>query len=214
MLPYTAEILFSSLAQYNAALWPLPAAALVLALGAILLALRPMPGGDRIIAAILAAGWLGTGIGYHLLFFSRLDFAAPLYGALFVVEGVLWLWGASRGGFGFRLDRNALGWAGLLVALLALAWPLVDLLSGYPWRAGRIAGLAPAPTVLLTFGILLLATGRPRLHLAVIPLLWTLGAGAAGWILWIPQDLALPLFGLVGFGLLGWRKWRYPATPA
>jgi hypothetical protein len=45
-------------------------------------------------------------------------------------------------------------------------------------------------------------------HLAVIPLLWTLVAGATAWILAITQDLALPVAGLGAFGLILWKNRR------
>jgi hypothetical protein len=213
MLPYTAEILFSSFGQYNAALWPLPLLALGLTLAAILLTLRPMSGGDRIVAALLAAAWLWTGLGYHMLHFARLNFTAPLYGALFIVEGLLLVRIAIRRGPRLRNAGGPLGRIGLALAILALAWPLVDRLFGQSFSAERIPGLAPTPTTILTLG-LLLATVRTRLHLAVVPLLWTLIAGATAWILWIPQDLVLPVIGLGGFGLLVWKKRRYAAKRA
>ena len=53
MLPFTAEILFSSFAQYNRALWPLPVLAVALALALVLLALRPVRGGDRALGTSL-----------------------------------------------------------------------------------------------------------------------------------------------------------------
>jgi len=210
VLPYTAESLFTSFAQYHAGIWPLPPVALALALAAVLLTLRPVPGGPRIAAAILAAGWLWTGIGYQILFFARYNFVAPLYGALFVVQGLLLLWAAARDRLAFRFDGATPGWIGLALAVIALAWPLIDRLSGQPWMADRIAGLAPTPTVVLTFALLLLAS-RPPVHLAIIPLLWSLVAGATAWILWIPQDLLLPVIGAFGSGLILWKRCRYSA---
>ena len=71
-----------------------------------------------------------------------------------------------------------------------------------------MVGLAPGPTAVFTLGLLLL-TARP--HAApprVIPLLWTLVAGATAWILAIPQDLALPVAGLGGFALILWKNRR------
>jgi hypothetical protein len=206
MLPFTADILFSSLAQYNRALWPLPVLALLLSLGAIVLTLRPVRWSGPAIGVLLAAAWLWTGIGYHFLHFARLDFAAPIYGAAFVVQGLLLVWAVLRGRLAFRRHAGLFGWIGLALAIVAVAWPLVDWLAGQRWQAGRVAGLAPAPTTVLTFGLLLLAKGRTPLYLAIIPLLWTLVAGATAWILSIPQDLALPVVGAGGFGLLLWKN--------
>ena len=89
-----------------------------------------------------------------------------------------------------------------------MAWPLIDRASGMSWLSERVVGLEPVPTTILTFGLLLLMRGRTPLHLAIVPLLWTLVAGVTAWILWSPQDLALPLVGLGGFGLLVWKNRR------
>jgi xanthine/uracil permease len=211
MLPFTAEILFASMSQYNQALWPLPPIALLLGLGAVLLTVRPVRDSNRLIGGYLAAAWLWVGIVYHMLHFARLDFAAPLYGALFVLEGLLLLWLAVQGRLAFSFHGGPIGWVGLALAMLAVAWPLVDRLSGLTWQAERVVGLAPAPTAVLTLALLLLADRRGPPYLAIIPLLWTLIAGATAWLLWIPQDLALPVVGLVGFALLLWKNRRYAA---
>lgn len=209
MLPFTAETLFASLAQYNRALWPLPPIGLLLGLAAVLLVLRPMQHSDRMIGGLLAAAWLWIGIGYYLLHLARLDFAAPLYGILFVVQGALLLWLTLRGRLAFRFRGGPVGWVGLALAMLALAWPLLDRLTGLNWQAERVVLLAPAPTVVLTLALLLLVAGRAPLRLVLVPLLWTLIAGATAWLLWIPQDLLLPVVGLAGTGLLLWKGRRY-----
>jgi Family of unknown function (DUF6064) len=211
MLPFTAETLFASLAQYHQALWPLPPIGLLLGLAMVLLTLRPMRHSDRMIGGLLAVAWLWIGIGYHLLHLARLDFTAPLYGLLFVLQGVLLLWIMLRGRLTFRFRGGRVGWVGLALAMLALAWPLLDRLSGVSWQAERVVLLAPTPTVVLTLALLLLAAGRPPLRLALVPLLWTLIAGATAWILWVPQDLVLPVVGLGSFGLLFWKSRRYAA---
>jgi Family of unknown function (DUF6064) len=209
MLPFTADILFSSFEQYNRALWPLPLVALALALAVILLTLRPVRGGGRAIGALLAAVWVWIGVGYHYLHFATIDFAAPVYGAFFVLEGLLIAWaGVARGLLEFRFGADLFGWAGLALAIAAaLAWPLADL-SGHGWPSLRVAGLAPGPTAAFTVGLLLLTEDRAPLYLALIPLLWTLVAGATAWILAIPQDLALPVAGLGAFGLILWKNRR------
>jgi hypothetical protein len=218
MLPFTAEILFSSFEQYNRALWPAPILAVALALAIILVCLRPVRHGDRAIGTLLAAAWLWIGVGYFYLHFATIDFAAPVYGAFFVLQGLLLAWSvAARGGLHFRFRADLSGWYGLGLAIAAaLAWPLADGLSGQGWRSARVAGLAPGATAAFTLGALLLTAGRVPLHLAAIPLLWTLVAGARAWLLVISQDLALPAAGLAAFGLILWKnrrlERRVPAT--
>jgi hypothetical protein len=198
MLPFTADILFASFAQQNRELWPAPLLVPLLGLAAVLLTLRPAPGSDRAIGALLAAAWLWTGIGYHLLRFATINFAAPAYGIAFVLEGLMLAWtGAVRGRLPFRFQRNSAGWAGLALAMMALAaWPLADRLVGHGWESIRLVGMAPEPTAAFTLGLLLLTDGRTPWRLIVIPLAWTLVAGVTAWILSIPQDLALPVVGM------------------
>jgi hypothetical protein len=210
MLPFTAEILFSSFEQYNRALWPLPIVAPALALVALPLALRPVRHGDRSIGALLALAWLWVGLGYFILHFAAFDFVAPIYGALFVLQGLLLGWSAVvRSRLALRFPRDLFGWCGLAIALAAaLAWPLADALLGQGWASARVVGLAPGPTAAFTLGMLLLCAGRTPLLLAVIPLLWTLIAGAVAWILSMPQDLALPVTGIGAFALMLWKNRR------
>lgn len=204
MLPYTATVLFSNLAQYNTALWPLPVVALVLALAVVVLAVRPVPFSDRAIAGLLALAWLWIGYGYHYLQFATINFAAPIYAVFFMVEGLLLAWaGLVRARAGFRFRSEPAHWVGLLLALGAtIGVPLADALSGYGWESARVVGLAPGPTALFTLGLMLMSEQRAPVHLAVIPLLWLLIAGASGWALRIPQDLVLAVAGLAGFLVL------------
>jgi hypothetical protein len=210
MLPFTADILFSSFEQYNRALWPAPILTLALGLAIVLLTLKPVRIGDRTIGALLAAAWVWIGVGYHVMHFATINFAAPLYGAFFVLQGLLLAWtGAVRGKVAFRFRPGLFGWVGLALALAAMAaWPLADGLTGHGWESVRLVGLAPGPTTAFTLGLLLLTNGRTPLHLTAIPLLWTLLAGATAWVLPIPQDLALPVAGLGAVCLILWKNRR------
>jgi hypothetical protein len=212
MLPYTAEVLFASFGSYNQSLWPAQLLAVALALVAILLVLRPVGHGRRAILALLAAAWLWVGIGYHALHFATLNFAAPVYAGLFVIQGLVFAWEAARGARTFRFRPDVMGLSGLAIMLAGLiVWPLADAL-GHGWPGARLVGLAPAPTSVFTLGLLLLLDGRTPVRLVLIPLLWTLVAGATGWVLGIPQDLALPIIGLAGVGLIVWKNRRQRAV--
>lgn len=210
MLPFTADVLFSSFGQYNRSLWPLPALAWALGLAAIALTLRPSRHGNLAIGVLLTAAWLWTGIGYHILHFATINFAAPLYGAFFILEGLLLAWaGVLRRTLPFRFRGDVFGWAGLALAIAALALlPFADWLTGHGFQSLRVAGLAPTPTAAFTLGLLLLIDGRTPLQLALVPLLWALVAGATAWILSIPQDVVVAAAGLAAFCLILWKNAR------
>ncbi len=221
MLPFTAEVFFSVFEQYNRAIWPAQIIAYGLGLAAVLLTLRPVPGGDRFTGAILAAAWAWIGGVYYLMHLDTIDFAAPVFGALFVIQAFLLAWtGAVRGRLAFRarspkrcsvgdVRAEAFGWIGLGLMVYAMApYPVIGWLAGHGWPSAPLFGVAPCPTTIFTIGLLLLTEGRTPLHLVVIPVLVSLYCGMAAWLLNLPEDLALPLAGVGGLGLMLWRNRR------
>lgn len=210
MLPFTADVLFSVVAQYNRAIWPAQIIAYVLGLAVILLIFRPVPHGDRLVGALLAAAWAWIGVAYYLLHVATIDFAAPAYAAAFVIQGLLFAWtGAIRGKVAFRFRADPAGWAGLGLVFFAMAiYPLAGWLAGHGWPRTPLFGVAPGPTTIFTVGMLLLVEGRTPLHLVVLPVLWLLVGGAAAWLLNIPEDVALPLAGIGVFCLILWKNRR------
>ncbi len=216
MLSFTAEVFFSLLGQYNRDIWPAQVAGLLLGLGALVVACRPVPGGGRVVAAVLATAWLWTGIVFHGGYLATISFAAPVVAACFAGQAVLLLWrGVACGRLRFRFRRDLAGWSGLVVALAGLAaYPLLGPMAGRGWTQLAMFGAAPCPTVIVTVGLLLLAEGRPPLTLMIIPLLWSLAAGTAAWFLAIPDILALPAIVLAGLALYATRaRRRSPGTP-
>ena len=206
MLPYTADVYFALLGRYLADLGLLAAGFEVLVVMAMVAAtLGSRPGWDRAVAGLVAGSWLVTGLVFHGLYFSGLNFLAPVYAGLFAAQGLLlaWqgLWG-RRLAFGFR--GGGRGWAGMALTLAALAYPLLDGLMRPEWLGLRLVGLTPTPTVLLTLGLLLLAERPPR-RLLIVPALWSGVAAVTGWHLGIFPDLALPVL-VIATGLLLLRR--------
>ena len=180
MLPFTTEVYFALFEEYNAAIWPAQVVAYGLGALALWLSVRPRPGSDRIIAGVLAVFWLWTGLAYHVAFFDVINVAAPVFGGLFALQALLLAWtGVVRGRLAFRFRPDLFGWAGLGLAAVALAlYPLLAWLAGHGWPEAALVGVAPSPTTLLTFGLLLTVEPRSPLHLLVIPVLWSLIWGA------------------------------------
>jgi uncharacterized protein DUF6064 len=214
--PFTADTYLSLFETYNGAIWPAQVVAYALGILSVLLTLRPPTAGGRSAFAVLSAFWLWNGIAYHLMHFLEINFAALGFAALFTLQGMLFAAIAIGGRRSFRFRPDVLGWSGLLLCLFALvAYPLLGWLAGRGWPRAAAFGVAPAPTVIFTFGMLLLLEGRAPLYLAVVPLLWSLAAGSAAVVrLGILEDSTLLLAGVVGFGLLFWKRQQPSAIMA
>jgi hypothetical protein len=189
-LPYTAEILYALFGQLNRGLWPLQAAGYLLTLLAVAQAARPVPGGDRTVGLLLAAGWAWVAWQFFYLSFAQLNFMAPLYAAGFAVQAVLLAGYGALGALRLRLRRDGWSLAGLLLVGLALAGlPLLEALLGHGWPETPLVWIAPGPSVVATLGLLALCP-RPPLVPALVPVLWGLVAGTSAWVLDMPGGLA------------------------
>jgi Family of unknown function (DUF6064) len=198
---------------YNRAVWPAQAVTYALALALVWIAIRPRYGGYRRVAhslagAALAAAWAWTGVAFHFRYFASINFLAPVYGALFVVQALLLAWTAGvRGRIAPRAQSDPFGWAGLgLMGYAIGGYPLIAEVAGEGLESARVVGLAPGPTAVFTLGVLLLAEGRTPLHLTAVPVLWSLIAGVTAWELAVVEDVALPLIGLGTLALIVWKN--------
>jgi hypothetical protein len=160
---------------YNRAIWPAHIAAVGAGVRIWFLLRRSDVRRGRVIAAILAGSWLWIAIAFHFARYATLTWSARYYAWAFGVEAGLLLWsGVIRGRMVF--ERRPAGLAIFLFALVAQ--PMLGPLSGRSWRQVEVFGVAPDPTAIATLGLLLLATGRVRWELMVLPLLWCAISGA------------------------------------
>jgi hypothetical protein len=180
-LPFDAREFFEVFARYNTAIWPAQIVLQLAALSAVALAVRPRPGSDRAIGVILGSLWLWMGGVYHLVFFRLINPAASLFGALFLLEGLLLLGLAEwRERLHFAWTPTTRGTVGAAFLAYALVlYPTLAYALGHRYPATPTFGL-PCPTAIFTLGLLAwVAPPRPWSVLTV-PLLWSaLGASAA-----------------------------------
>ena len=215
MLPFSREQFVGVFADYNGMLGPLHSAAPLLGLGLVVLSAYPSAGRERLIGIGLAALWIWTGVVYHGLYFARINPAAWLFAALFVLQGGLLLHAAiPRGRLRFNARRGAArvaGWA--LIAYAVVLYPLVGLLAGQPFDELPAFGLTPCPLTLTTLGWLLLTGPSTPRTLWPIPLVWSLVGGSAAIVLAMPQDWPLLAAG-VGATALLWVGHEHATAPA
>jgi hypothetical protein len=189
-LPFTHTQFLDLFGAYNAALWPGAALLWVVTLAA-LWALAAGRLGPRLAGALLALHWAWSGLAYHLVFFTRINEAARVLGALFLIQAALFLYyGAVRGYLVVTWGRAPRQVASMVLCVYALVYPLLALAAGLTWPRMPSFGV-PCPSTLLTAGLLLaLAPGRLR-GLSIVPILWALVGGTAALTLAIRPDLML-----------------------
>jgi hypothetical protein len=194
---------------YNAAIWPAQVAAVGIG-AAIPLVLRRATGGrGRAIAFLLAASWLFIGAAFLAARYATINWAATHFAWGFGLEGALLIaMAVGRGDLVFERPADFTGRVGLGLFLFALCVePLVGPLLGRSWSSIELFGVAPDPTAVATLGLLLLARGRGRGLLMVVPVLWCLTTGAFLEAMqerdaWIP-----PLAGMLAVALAVRQSW-------
>lgn len=202
-LPFTKDQFLRIFASYNSAIEPFQLVFYALGLGCVLILAAQARAGNRmrfpagrIVWSILGFFWIWDGALYHISFFSAINPAAKIFGALFILQGIFFLVAAiAEKTDTNRLPRRWTGVVGFALAAYALiAYPLIGAAAGHAYPTAPVFGVAPCPTVIFTFGALLIS-GRGSLLLAVIPILWAVVGGSAAFLLGIPEDLGLPAAG-------------------
>lgn len=196
MLPFTHAQFLGVFAGYNANVWPAQLVAYALGLAMVLRVLgaaraRSETSG-RWVAAALALMWLWTGFFYHGVHFSRINKAAWLFGAMFVLQGLLLARAAATERLRYARPGKAAAWlGGFLIVYATVLYPLLGLWAGFRPNELPMFGITPCPVTIFTFGIFLLAIRPVPTGLLVIPVLWALIGGSAAFLLRVPQDWAL-----------------------
>ena len=203
--PFTIEQFLGVFVAYNAAIWPAQIVAYVLGLIAITTLWMERLLAYRLVLSILALMWAWNGIGYHFLFFSSINPAAKVFAGFFVLQAILLAASAVlQHNLRFEIGRDLRSVSGLAFIVYALLiYPLLGVWVGHGLMAGPIFGVAPCPTTIFTIALLLLARGRWVAWLSVIPILWSLVGLAAAVQLGIPEDLGLPVAGVLLLTFLG-----------
>ncbi len=198
-IPFNIVQFFDIFARYNESVWPMQVILVVLALAAIVSLYIRQPFGGRLIAAVLTLLWAWMGIAYHFVFFTAINPAAWLFGAVFLA-GAGWfaLTGVLNGRMRFSPRGGAHGWAGWILILFALVvYPLLGLYFGHRYPAMPTFGL-PCPTTIFTIGILMFAMPPVPRSVFIVPVLWAAVGSMAAFRLGVFQDMGLLAAGLVG----------------
>ena len=207
MLPFTIDQFLRVFEQYNQAIWPMHIVTYLLGFAAITLAITKVRYSDQIISVILACFWAWMGIVYHLMYFSTINGAAIGFGILFILQAVLWLvFGIVRPKLSFQLTNSPYALTGVVLIVYAMVvYPLLGTLLGHGYPRSPSFGVAPCPTTIFTFGLLLWTTARVPKWVLIIPFMWSLLGFSAALSLGVREDFGLIVAGVLSVALLLWR---------
>ena len=183
-LPYSVEVLTATLAAFNVAWWPVVAVG-VLACGRILFVLVRSDGDvplrqARVLCYIAAGTAAVAGGPYWLGAMAMLDFMAPLYGGLWLLQAALMLVLVLRGSLVWNASDRRLPVATIAIGLII--YPILFWLeTGGP--GVPLAGSAPDPTAIVSLGLLACMRGRGMWAALFIPALWAGIAAFNGYLL-------------------------------
>ncbi|MEW6408197.1 MAG: DUF6064 family protein [Patescibacteria group bacterium] len=201
-LPFTIDQFLFVFEQYNLSVFPMQIIILLLAIASVFLVFKQVKNNNKIITGILAFFWLWIGIAYHLIFFTSINKASYLFGALFIIQGILFLFVGFKDKLSFKFRKDAYGITGSIFVLYAIIiYPILNYVFGHWWPSNPTFGL-PCPTTIFTFGLLLWTNKKVPKYILIIPLIWALIGMSAAINLGVWEDLGLIFAGILGVILL------------
>ncbi len=143
------------------------------------------------------------GIIYHLFYFSGINKAAYLFGIIFIIQGILFLFfGIFQAKISFQFQPDRYGIPGIILIMFALIiYPVIGYFLGHIYPDSPTFGL-PCPTTIFTFGLLLLTVKRFSFGLLIIPVIWSFIGFMAAFQFGMVEDTGLLVASLLTVSLL------------
>ncbi|MEZ5534448.1 MAG: DUF6064 family protein [Thiolinea sp.] len=195
MTPYDRASWFNLIEGYHQAIWPLQLLVLLLMLGLSVIMPQRVAhaatghAATRLTLAFLGLGWLWCGGVFQLQYYAGLNWAAPFFGIIFILQGglllILAILRRTAAWVSLQSWRGRLGLIMLLVGLFV--YPLIGLAEGRTLQQLEIFPLLPAPLTLVTLALLLMLNTLWRYALVVIPVFWALISAAFAWTLGLTE---------------------------
>jgi hypothetical protein len=207
--PFTQTQFFGVFTAYNNSVWPAQVLFYLLA-ALVLIRIFQKTGNSSVsISGILAFFWIWIGVVYNWIYFVSINPAAKLFGLLFVIQGLLFIYaGIIRKSLIFSYSRNLKSDTGIFLVIFGtVLYPLLGTLFQHVFPASPTFGL-PCPTTIFTLGVLLMTINAPK-YLFLIPAIWSLIGFTAAVKFGVYEDVSLLLAG-IGTIFLIYLKPGYP----
>ncbi len=208
----TEDLLLKSFATYNQQIWPMQVVAYLLGFAALFLAIWGKSFANRVVTAVLSFFWLWVALLFWIANARQGFTPGYVFVAIFLGQGLLFLYQTLRPTLIFGFQRNLASWAGISFALYALVgYPAVGWLVNHIYPQAPPFGLTPCPLVAYTFGLLLLTRARVPKILLVLPLFYAV-SGFYWAMIGMVEDIGMALSGVLGVWLIWVRDAK--ALPA
>lgn len=200
MLPFSSEDFFAVFADYNESVWPMQWLLHAVAVAILSLPMSRLAWRDRVACGLLATLWAWTAVAYHFAHFARINPAALLFAAAFLLEAGLFVWRMIAGRpLQLRYRRDVASFIGLsMIAYALLVYPVLNGLLGQSYPYAPTFGV-PCPITIFTLGVLMLARDRKVGILFVVPVVWSVIGGSATFLLGVWPDIGLLVSGSIAF---------------
>lgn len=198
--PFSAEQFFEVFNAYNSTVFPLQALFYALAFFTVYVSVKKTQGSGKIISLILSYFWFWMGAVYHIIFFSVINKAAYLFGAVFIMQSVLiFYFGVYKDKLSFQFAADIRGIGGLIFIVYSLLLYLfIGYITGHVYPLSPTFGL-PCPTTIFTLGLLLWNRNAELWPLIGIPLVWSVIGSTAVLKFGIAEDMGLLAAGIISF---------------
>ncbi len=206
-LPFTTEQFFNIIEKYNLSVFPFQLIIILLGVGCLFLLHSKLLSKDKLIGVYLGVLWLWIGAVYHLTFFTCINKAAFLFGAIFILQGLLTLfYTLAKNRLAFKFSYHVKDYLGYFFILYGLIiYPIISYFVEGSFKMTIIMGL-PCPSTIFTFGLFLLSTNKLPKILLIIPSLWAIVGLSAAINIGVYQDVMILIAALTANIFLIVRK--------
>ncbi len=201
--PFTTEQFFSVFEKYNKAVFPFQLIIILLGIFALVLIHSNNALKNKLIGSFLGLLWIWMGMAYHILFFSVINKLAFVFGAVFIVQGLLILINtflADKLTFSyFSKRKNYFGYFFILFGLII--YPLLSYFIQGSFNTTIAPGL-PCPSTIFTFGFFMMTGNKFPKYLLIIPSIWAIIGASAAIQFGVYQDTILLITAIIADTIL------------
>jgi len=204
-MPCTVEQFFEVFEHYNTTHFP--AQIILFFISAyVLFTIYKKESISRWVGYFLGFLWVWVGSIYHSYYFSTINPLGEIFGQLFILQGFVLMGEAYFGKLDFTYNQSLKHKIGLSFVIFGLIiYPIIS--WSIESSAIRIISLGlPCPTVIFTFGLLMLTGDKFRKYTLIIPLIWAIIGTSAAYYFGVYQDVMLIISAVTAFVFLMRKK--------